>query len=206
MIDNCASGGRRIDLETAMRSVVMWRSDMGCGSEKISGRHTSIWQQNITLALSRYLPFQCSGTWEADAYDFRSCSTSGVACDFDVLNPDFDFEKAHQALEELQQLRKYWSGEFYPMTEPTTDESVWCVFRLALGDSGAFYCFRRPESNNPDMLLSVPDAMQGDYRLVLHFEDRSREERYVTGEELRSGVNVTLPQPRTSLVMEYIRN
>ena len=26
-IDNCASGGRRIDLETNMRSIPMWRSD-----------------------------------------------------------------------------------------------------------------------------------------------------------------------------------
>lgn len=205
MIDNCASGGRRIDLETAMRSVVMWRSDMGCGSEKISGRHTSIWQQNITLALSRYIPFQCSGTWEADAYDFRGCGTSGIACDLDVLNPDFDFEQAGKAIGEFRQLRKYWSGEFYPMTEPATDESVWCIFRLALGDSGAVYCFRRPESKNPDMLLSIPDAKPGAYQLVLRAEDRSCEERKVTGEELRRGIRVTLPQPRTSLVMEYVR-
>lgn len=28
-IDNCASGGRRIDLETCMRSVPLWRSDTG---------------------------------------------------------------------------------------------------------------------------------------------------------------------------------
>ena len=91
------------------------------------------------------------------------------------------------------------------MTEPTTDESVWCIFRLALGDSGAVYCFRRPESKNPDMLLSIPDAKPGAYQLVLRAEDRSCEERKVTGEELRRGIRVTLPQPRTSLVMEYVR-
>lgn len=28
-IDNCAGGGRRIDLEMCMRSVPLWRSDTG---------------------------------------------------------------------------------------------------------------------------------------------------------------------------------
>ncbi len=30
MIDNCASGGRRIDIETLRRSVPLWRSDAQC--------------------------------------------------------------------------------------------------------------------------------------------------------------------------------
>jgi len=29
VIDNCASGGRRIDLETLRRSIGLWRSDAG---------------------------------------------------------------------------------------------------------------------------------------------------------------------------------
>jgi hypothetical protein len=31
VIDNCASGGRRIDLETISRSIPLWRSDWQCG-------------------------------------------------------------------------------------------------------------------------------------------------------------------------------
>ncbi len=30
IIDNCASGGRRIDIETLKRSVPLWRSDLVC--------------------------------------------------------------------------------------------------------------------------------------------------------------------------------
>ncbi|MDD6204239.1 MAG: alpha-galactosidase [Firmicutes bacterium] len=205
MIDNCASGGRRIDLETAIRSVNMWRSDMGCMDEKTSGRHTSIWKQNVTLSLSRFIPYHCTGAWVPDAYDFRGGSTDGAACAFDVFNPDFDFEAAGAALEELRKLRKYWSGDFYPVTKPTTDESVWCIYRFALEDSGAVYCFRRPESMNPEMLVSIPDAPDGQYRVLLRHEDRSITELSASGQELRAGITVTVPQPRASLIMEYIR-
>ena len=55
-IDNCASGGRRIDLETCMRSVPLWRSDTGC-----SPGHQD-WNQTQTQGLSLYVPlFTCCG-------------------------------------------------------------------------------------------------------------------------------------------------
>ena len=47
IIDNCASGGRRIDLETCMRSVSLWRSDTGC-----SPGHPD-WNQVQTAGLSQ---------------------------------------------------------------------------------------------------------------------------------------------------------
>jgi hypothetical protein len=49
-IDNCASGGRRIDLETCMRSVPLWRSDTSCGAGHAD------WDQTQTQGLSLYVP------------------------------------------------------------------------------------------------------------------------------------------------------
>jgi alpha-galactosidase len=53
MIDNCASGGRRIDLETATRAVNLWRSDTGCFPEH-ENFATSVWNNLQTLSLNRY--------------------------------------------------------------------------------------------------------------------------------------------------------
>ena len=49
-IDNCASGGRRIDLETCRRSVPLWHSDTGC-----SPGHAD-WNQTQIAGLSLYVP------------------------------------------------------------------------------------------------------------------------------------------------------
>ncbi len=48
IIDNCASGGRRIDLETVSRSVALWRSDYRYFEPN--------GQQCHTYGLSFYLP------------------------------------------------------------------------------------------------------------------------------------------------------
>ncbi len=49
-IDNCASGGRRIDIETLMRSVPLWRSDTCC-----SPGHAE-WDQAQNCAIAQYVP------------------------------------------------------------------------------------------------------------------------------------------------------
>lgn len=51
IIDNCASGGRRHDLETMSRSIPLWPSDYSCGGNEDLGA-----MQSMTMGLSRWLP------------------------------------------------------------------------------------------------------------------------------------------------------
>ena len=73
-IDNCASGGRRIDLETIQRSVALWRSDTACGS----GRGD--WHQAQAFGMNYYLPLNEICAWTPDAYEMRSTSGAGELC------------------------------------------------------------------------------------------------------------------------------
>ena len=82
-IDNCASGGRRIDLETVMRSVPLWRSDTSCGPG-----HPD-WDQTQTQGLSLYIPLFTACGWTPDAYDLRSSATGGAILQFDYLAEGF---------------------------------------------------------------------------------------------------------------------
>lgn len=59
-IDNCASGGRRIDLETCMRSVPLWRSDTSC-----SPGHPE-WNQQQSVSLCQYLPLHTASAWDPE--------------------------------------------------------------------------------------------------------------------------------------------
>ena len=61
-IDNCSSGGRRIDLETCARSIPLWRTDATIDPLMKHDFHQSALQNQVmTAGLSRYVPFSVSG-------------------------------------------------------------------------------------------------------------------------------------------------
>ena len=80
-IDNCASGGRRIDLETIQRSVTLWRSDTACGA----GRGD--WHQAQAFGMNDYLPLHEICAWTPDAYEMRSTSAPGRSCNSPSSTP-----------------------------------------------------------------------------------------------------------------------
>ena len=110
-IDNCASGGRRIDLETISRAVPLWRSDTCCWPG-----HPE-WDQNQTLGLTQYLPLFSCAAWDPSPYVFRSGANPGAIMQFNFLDDNFNEPLARAALAEAKENSKYWYGDFYPLTE-----------------------------------------------------------------------------------------
>ena len=107
-----------------------------------------MWNQNQSIGLSHYLVYHSIAAWNANAYEFRSAATNGMACNFDVFNPDFDFEEATECLKEFDRLKKYWLGDFYPITPATLDDTTWSAFQLHCPKcgNGALMVFRRAHS------------------------------------------------------------
>jgi len=203
LIDNCSSGGRRLDLETSRRSITLWKSDTGCFPETQKQRVT-VWSQNQTLSLSEYLPYHACAVWQTDAYTVRSTATQGLACNFDIFNPEFDFEAAEKITAEVQEMRGYWEGDFYPMGKADTDESIWTGFQLALPDRGAFYVFRREESEISVWNITF-DAVKQEKEYCLTFIDEQlkRTQKVYTGRQLLDGIPVEILQKRSSLIVLY---
>lgn len=110
LIDNCSSGGRRIDLETCTRSIPMWRSDTSC-----SPGHAD-WDQVQTVGLSQYIPFHLACTHSPQTYDCRSSATIGSVSQWKLLDEDFPFHLARKATDDVRENRQYWLGDFYPLT------------------------------------------------------------------------------------------
>jgi alpha-galactosidase len=202
-IDNCSSGGRRLDLETSMRSVTLWRSDTGCFPETEKNRVT-VWNHNQILGLSQYLPYHDCAVWDIDAYTVRSTSTQGMAANFHIFDPDFDFEQGARVLEEVDDMRGYWDGDFYPLTEATLDESVWSAYQLDCGDHGAVYAFRRAQCEEPENTLPLA-ALDRDAQYAVTLMDERFNKTHCTmmGAEMACGVKLTIPQARNSLIMKY---
>lgn len=203
LIDNCASGGRRLDLELCIRSVTLWRSDTGCHPDGAEYR-TSIWNHNQILGLSEYLPYHACAIWEPDAYTVRSTATQGIACNFDIFNPDFDFEKAKKSIGEVQQLKHYWNGDFYPLTQATLDENSWSAYQLALPDSGVMYIFRRAKSTESTMTFALKAIFkEKQYHLTFTDEHWNHREKVYAGHDLLGGIEIVIDDQRSSMVITY---
>ncbi len=119
-IDTCASGGRRIDLETLTRSVPLWRSDSQC-----CGKPMPTWDQVQMAGLSLYVPFHTGGVWAFDPYNWRSIATTGTNLCPDTRAKDFPAELAKAAIAEAKGLRPFFQGDYYPLLPITLDESHW---------------------------------------------------------------------------------
>lgn len=204
-IDNCASGGRRLDLETMRRSVALWRSDTGCFPES-DQRRNSVWNQNQILTLSEYLPYHACAVWEVDTYTVRSAQTQGIACNFDIYALDFDFRQGERVLREVREMRPYWAGDFYPLTTPTTDESVWAAYQLALEEKGAVYAFRRERCKQACRTFQLKAIDPTAEYTVEQIDDAFHVTTYcISGTALAAGLTVQIPQPRGSVIVRYQR-
>lgn len=200
-IDNCASGGRRIDLETISRSVPLWRSDTGC----FSGHPE--WNQLQSAALSQYLPLHTACGWSHDAYTLRSSATSGVIVQLPYHDEGFPFEEARQAIAEVEQCRKYWYGDFYNLTgvTSTVDDMIAYQFHRADLDAGVVYVYRRQLCLYSGLVLTFQglDNAAGYQLEVIDDHRRVVQSVECTGAQLmEEGFEVRLPK-RSSVIIRY---
>ncbi|MDR3199642.1 MAG: NPCBM/NEW2 domain-containing protein, partial [Planctomycetaceae bacterium] len=141
-IDNCASGGRRIDLETTTISIPLWRSDTCC----FPGRPE--WDQTQTLGITQYLPVFSSVAWDSSPYTFRSAANMGAILQYDFLGNSYNSEQSKKSIQEAKIYQKFWYGDFYPLSEAKvgeTDISAWQLHRSDL-EAGLIYIFRQRQS------------------------------------------------------------
>ena len=115
-IDNCASGGRRLDLETISRSVALFRTDHSCNF------FDPLDNQRLTQGLNVWLPLN-AGVYAGVAggtpnegpsriYAIRSSYSSGWLMGTDRLSIDV----MKPAGDEWKEIRPFFLGDFYPLT------------------------------------------------------------------------------------------
>lgn len=199
-IDNCSSGGRRIDLETLKRSVPLWHSDTGC-----SPGHAD-WNQSHISGLSRFVPLFGACAWTPTAYEVRSSATAGLMCQFAFLDKGFSFENARQALAEVKANQKFWYGDFYPLNPPALGPGALVAYQLHRSDldSGIVLAFRRAECPYPALQTGLR-AVKPDKTYLLDLIDESfaKAQRTIKGSELLSDFELRLSRRGTSLLLRY---
>lgn len=198
IIDNCASGGRRIDLETISRSIPLWRTDYQYYEPNGYQCHT--------YGINFYLPTSSTGNNHPDTYRFRSSLNSGVVLGWNLYLPDFPIEHARQLIAEAKRIRPLFYGDYYPLTPHNTADDVWLAYQFHREDlrRGMVLVFRRQENREDSITLKLRGLNpQAPYQLLI--EDAGVQAT-LTGESLRSGFDVTIDQAPGSLLITYAQS
>lgn len=180
-IDNCASGGRRIDLEMIARSYPLWQSDTQCAVDC-----PPIQDQDQNLGLSLYVPLHSGGVWGFDPYRWRSIVTAGTSLCMDQKGPSYSREKAKKMIAEAKRLRPYFLGDFYPLLNVPKDQTVWAAWQYDRPDlgEGMAMAFRRPASPYTSASLEL-HAIDPKAKYEVEWVDRHKKET-ISGKELQS--------------------
>jgi len=197
LIDSCASGGRRDDLETMRRAVPLLRTDY----EFQSGGN-----QCHTYGFDLWLPFHECGNRDLDPYSFRSNMSPMMGFVWDVRRKDLDYKLARRLVGQWRKVADYYFGDFYPLASYSTADDVWMAWQFDRPDLGAgmVQAFRRADSLYEAARLKLrglePDAQ---YR-VANLDAAGATK--MTGRELmEKGLRVTISQRPGAVVITYKR-
>lgn len=154
LIDNCSSGGRRIDIETLSRSIPLWRSDFQCFKD-----YDPIGMQGQTQGLCPWVPLHTGCCDRPDDVVFRSALGPGIvfaAPPNETGDPEgyltpwqaYDAAWLKKAVEEQIKVQPYFAGNFYPLLSYSLDRDAWAAWQFDRPDlgEGMIQAFRRPAS------------------------------------------------------------
>lgn len=170
LIDSCASGGRRNDMETMRRAVPLHHTDFGYGYKPVC--------QAFSYSMHRWLPYFKSflhvwddgdGTYPPQVLPEQTITGKDEQDSYSMFNnigPMMSLYSA-QCLEENPDTLAYikniilptWekagplmlAGDFYSLTEPHRDSKKWTVFQFHAngGDNGLIKTMRNQQCEVP---------------------------------------------------------
>ncbi len=197
IIDNCSSGGRRLDIESLRRSDFFFRSDFQCAFNL----HPDVLQSH-NVNLSRLIPYHGSATRVTDLYSLRSAyASSSGAMWWTTLRQDekkLDWAAVKKSNKEYRAIRKYFPCDFYNHGATDFDPAAWAIWQYHDPEtkSGIVMAFRRAESPCDRARITLKGIPAG-AKIKTENLDTG-----VTG-ELTGELEIILPARRSSTIIRY---
>ena len=195
LIDSCASGGRRNDLETMRRAIPLWRTDYILDP---------VGSQSHTYGISLWIPLHGTGENAADTYRLRSVMCPYFNGIFDLRRKDQDYDVIRKHYADRKRIQKYWFGDYYPLSDYSLEHSQWMAWQFDLPEEkeGMIQVFRRDAS--PYEVIRYP--LSGlDPDSFYSFEDIDGGEiGTFSGKELQEeGFRISLEKRNTAKIYLY---
>jgi alpha-galactosidase len=198
LIDSCASGGRRDDLETMRRAVPLLRTDFEGHAEG---------NQCHTYGFGLWLPyFDAVHNWRPDLYSFRSSIAPFWQRNWDVRSREFNHDLAKTFVSQWRRAADYYFGDFYPLSEYSTTNSVWMAWQFDRPDLGAglIQAFRRPDCPYVSAQYKLR-SLEPDARYLVSDWDAAGT-RQITGRELmENGLLIAIRAQPGAALLTYKR-
>ena len=198
IIDNCSSGGRRIDIETLKRSIPFFRSDYQCNFNE-----NSEVLQTHNANISCYLPFNgCTSKTKNDTYAIRSSySSSWGGAFYNCISQSMDEEDflwAKKITDEYRSIRKYLTMDFYNHGSACFDDTSWAIWQYHNADtqSGIIMAFRRCSSPFDTARIQLEGLSEGKNYTFTNLDDK-------TSQIVTDALEIFLPEKRTCTIFEY---
>jgi len=203
LIDNCASGGRRIDLETMRRSVPLWRSDYLMDDAK-----KDIINQIQGWGLGHWIADHLGLIQTFEAYALRSTLSTGFMPHRALPNKQApEYADALAAVAENKRLRPLLTEERIGLIAPDLEKEAWSAFQhhRHSDSSGIIVALRGPGADSDTVTLR-PEHIDANatYQVTRWDDYRAAPPAKIAGAALKEML-VTIPKTRSSVLVEYQR-
>ena len=199
-IDNCSSGGRRIDCEMMRRSVPLWRSDYQCVKHGDAAESAQVQSYGLSLVL----PYSCIDyEWADSDYEYLSCITPirEVHSELAIDNP----EKCVNHLKRFNSVKSYLIENYYPLTPAaSTDKKTWVAMQYGTDEAGLVFAYRHKKAEKTLTVKLCEVDLNAEYALSFPFDD-SAESISVSGKTLTDGFNIKSSAAPEAVIIEYVR-
>lgn len=197
-IDNCAAGGRRLDLETMSRSAPLWRSDYHYGE--------SDGYQCHTYALNFFLPLHGVGVYGTDDYRFRSTLSSAMTMNWKLTELNGSIPDMQRRIQEFKELRPYFYEDYYPLNgvADLTGDDVWLAYQLHRPSdrSGIVMAFRRKDAPQDRIEVRLSGLDPG-ATYEVYDDNTGLVSSYATGAAMASGLTLEVGEHPGSIMLKY---
>lgn len=208
LIDNCAGGGHRNDVEMLSRSVPMWRSDYQCRWDCLPEANQ---MQNQA---SWWMPYAGIGYGPTlgDLYSFRSAYCNGMTVrTWEHADPEWEVGAMNEPLDwarkyfaEYNEVRHFFAQDMYPLIPFSRENATWCATQYIdrSNHTGVILAFRRAECPYDEVTVKLEGLL---LTKTYHFTNADTGEEFdMTGYELTTkGLRLKLDSPRSSLLLRF---
>ncbi|MBO5421763.1 MAG: alpha-galactosidase [Clostridia bacterium] len=193
IIDNCASGGRRLDLEMTRRSVPVWRSDYNCNP------HENILEatQFQTFGLSFWLPLSGTVAYSESEYAARSSIMPMSLETFGTIHGEHYGEYINQ--------RSMMNGYYYPLSSGSyySDRMLAMQYSDYSAQSGMALVYKRADVTDSEYTVKL-NGLSAETVYRVYDYDSPENVSEITGDELMTkGITLNLPEGEKAFIIMF---
>ena len=193
IIDNCASGGRRLDLEMARRSIPVWRSDYNCAPHYDLIEAT----QSMTYGLSFWLPLSGTLQYNDNEYNARSSIMPFTVETFGTIHSPY--------FSEYKPLREMMCEKYYPLESGTYLKNQILAMQYSdnEAENGYALVYKRINVTESEYIVNF-NGLNPDMEYEVYDYDKPETVYTMTGEEMMNeGLKLQLPEGEKAFIIMF---